>query len=263
MLVTVHSKGQVTCGKVEMKFPATASALAVSSDGKKIAVAGEGGKIKVWDRSGTELTELSVGSPEGETVSFDLETKATRSAPDTGAVATGAQGSEVLLVDSRGASVRHAKELREIRHHPFQVGTSFPRASVSPDGRSIAISGGITGEGNVLFHLEDSRGIALGESFLHAVDFAWSADGSMLAVGGVGGHHGEVGGLEVFAPDGRLLHEVRTSRPSRSIPAARRSCGARTQAVCGVPGPRRSCTGSTRRPGKRRARARTSRGGAS
>ena len=266
-------------------FPGrSAVAIDYSADGRRLAVAGEGGGVGVWDvESGEQLGAL-LRAPRGPRGPETLNSRTVQ------ALAFG-QGDLLAAAEVGGAVRIWDLGRRELLRPPLRLPPSVDGLAFSPDGSQLAIPfGAFSGEGpNGVEILDVGSGerVARPSTDGEVGSVAFSPDGSLLAGGEVDGGAllwatdgwRRVGGplalrnastLQVeFSPDG---HTLATSHSDHSAAlwdvASQEPIGPRLTATTAEPGTRHAGDGAIhprRRPPFRgiRSRARDPLGGRS
>jgi WD40 repeat protein len=149
---------------------------AFSPDGKKVAMAMDGGTLRVWDPTTGKELYRAAGKSYGGTVAFS------------------ADGKTLWYADERAAAAHDAATGAELRQAPL-ARDPFSRlrgsVQISPDGRLVAGA------------LDDSNPRDRGEGGVRLWD---RATGKVVrSLGGeAGGRHGSYGAI-AFSPDGKVL----------------------------------------------------------
>ncbi|MCZ6690833.1 MAG: WD40 repeat domain-containing protein [Planctomycetota bacterium] len=271
-LAAVFRNGIVRCGEKQRQFSGKFSALAVSPDGKELAISGKDGKIHTWNlaadevmileahpawalslaytpdgkaiasagHGGLAITDrngvvrranghaskvqslafspdgscLAISGENGGVVFTDLGSGRQRGIEDSGILAAGHESSQFVLLGPESISFwdgREAKVLRSVESE--NRWKSVIGLTLSPDGERVIASN------HSVEMIELGKGIrrAIGRGYESAMDFAWSPDGSTLAMACGWGRHGGMGGLVIVSDTGKLLHRELIDKTVTSV----------------------------------------------
>ncbi|MCZ6601723.1 MAG: WD40 repeat domain-containing protein, partial [Planctomycetota bacterium] len=159
---------------------------------------------------------LAISGEKGGIVFADLASGRQREVEDAGILAAGLEGSQFVLLGPESISFWDGREAKVLRSEDSENRwKSVIGITLSPDGERVIASDFMMGI--ELIELGKGNRREIGQGYERAFDFAWSPDGSTLAMACGWGRHGEMGGLVIVSDTGKLLHRELVDKTTTTV----------------------------------------------